>query len=140
MTMGQNLWAWMTFIRERLERNVELLPDLTQRKASDMEFIQIRALRAQYGCAADWRQRQHGPIIHELFGFSAGGPGETAKTDRDGEAGPEEEEIDKKERGARSMADGRETPSSQDGRGGWPGLFTRRMSGPGERNARIMAQ
>ena len=50
---------------------MELLPDLTQREASAMEFIQIRALRAQFGCAADRRQRQHGPIICELFGFSA---------------------------------------------------------------------
>ena len=66
MTVGQNMWAWATFIRERLERNVELLPDLTQTSA--MEFIQIRALRAQYWCAADRRQRQHGPIICELFG------------------------------------------------------------------------
>ena len=67
---GQNMWAWATFIRERLERNVDLLPDLTQREASGMEFIQIRALRAQYGCAADRRQRQHGPIICELVGFT----------------------------------------------------------------------
>ena len=70
MTVGQNLWAWATFIRERLERNVELLPDLTQREASAMEVIQIRALRAQYGCVADRSQRQHGPIICELFGFT----------------------------------------------------------------------
>ena len=35
----------------------------------------------------------------------ADGPGETAAADGDGETGPEEEEIDTEERGARSMAE-----------------------------------
>jgi hypothetical protein len=71
MRVGQGLWTWEVFLRQELEANGAILPQLTPEEEEAVEFVQIRALRAQLGSAVQRETRIEGATIRALFGYTS---------------------------------------------------------------------